>query len=180
MPAREPGLYATLETSLGKIVLVLFEKEVPKTVENFVGLATGQKPWTHPGTRQGMSNTPYFEGLIFHRVIPDFMIQTGDPLGIGTGGPGYTIPDEFHPSLKFDRTGRVGMANAGPNTGGSQFFITHGPTAWLNNKHTIFGQVVEGQEVVQAIGQVPRGPQDRPLKPVTILKVTLERVATGG
>ena len=174
---RDPGLYATLETSMGKIVIQLFEKETPKTIENFVGLATGKKPWTHPGTGQRMVNKPYFEGVIFHRVIPEFMIQTGDPTGTGTGGPGYTIPDEFSPKLKFDRPGRLGMANIGqPNTGGAQFFITHVPTSYLNNKHTVFGQVIEGQEVVTAIGKVPRDPRDKPLKPVTILKVTIERV----
>ena len=173
---RDPGLYATLETSMGKIVIQLFEKSAPKTVENFVGLATGKKAWTHLRTGERMVNKPFFDGVIFHRVIPDFMIQTGDPLGTGTGGPGYTIPDEFKPDLKFDRPGRVGMANAGPNTGGSQFFITHRATPHLNNKHTIFGQVIEGQEVVTAIAQVPRDRSDRPLQPVTILKVTIERV----
>ncbi|MFQ5926399.1 MAG: peptidylprolyl isomerase [Terriglobia bacterium] len=174
---RDPGLYATLETSMGKIVIHLFEKATPKTVENFVGLATGEKPWTHPRTRRQMVNKPYYDGLIFHRVIPDFMIQTGDPLGTGSGGPGFTIPDEFDPRLKFDRPGRLGMANIGqPNTGGAQFFITHRPTPHLNNKHTIFGQVLEGQDVVNAIGKVPRDPNDKPRKPVTILKVTIERV----
>lgn len=174
---RDPGLYATLETSMGKIVIYLFEKTTPKTIENFVGLATGQKPWTHPRTRRQMVNKPYYDGLIFHRVIPDFMIQTGDPLGTGTGGPGFTIPDEFDPRLKFDRPGRVGMANIGrPNTGGAQFFITHRPTPHLNNKHTVFGQVIEGQEVVNAIGNVPRDANDKPVKPVTILTVTIARV----
>lgn len=174
---RDPGLYATLETSMGKIVIYLFKKATPKTVENFVGLATGEKPWTHPRTRRQMVNKPYYDGLIFHRVIPDFMIQTGDPLGTGSGGPGFTIPDEFDPRLKFDRPGRLGMANIGqPNTGGAQFFITHRPTPHLNNKHTIFGQVLEGQDVVNAIGKVPRDPNDKPRKPVTILKVTIERV----
>jgi cyclophilin family peptidyl-prolyl cis-trans isomerase len=174
---RDPGLYATLETSMGSIVIYLFEKEAPKTVENFVDLATGKKPWTHPRTGQRMVNKPYFDGLIFHRVIPGFMIQTGDPLGIGTGGPGYTIPDEFDPKLKYDRPGRLGMANIGqPNTGGAQFFITHAPTPHLTGKHTIFAQVIEGQDVVNAIGKVPRDAADKPKNPVTILKVTIERV----
>lgn len=174
---RDPGLYATLETSMGKIVIYLFEQATPKTVENFVGLATGKKAWTHPRTGQRMENKPYFDGVIFHRVIPDFMIQTGDPLGTGTGGPGYTIPDEFQPNLKFDRPGRLGMANIGqPNTGGAQFFITHRATSWLNGKHTIFGQVVEGQDVVNAIGKVPRDANDKPRQPVVIHKVTIERV----
>ncbi|MFQ5695628.1 MAG: peptidylprolyl isomerase [Terriglobia bacterium] len=174
---REPGLYATLDTSMGKIVIKLFEKDTPQTVENFVGLATGQKLWTHPGTRQRMVGKRYYDGVIFHRVIPNFMIQTGDPTGTGTGEPGYTIPDEFLPGLRFDRPGRVGMANAGPNTGGSQFFIAHTPLPSLNGKHTIFGQVVEGQSVVVAIGNVPRDPRDKPRAPVTINKVTIERVA---
>ncbi len=175
-PAREPGLYATLDTSMGKIVIKLYEKESPKTVENFAGLATGKTSWRHPKTSQRMAGKPYFDGIIFHRVIPNFMVQTGDPAGTGTGGPGYTIPDEFDPALKYDRPGRLGMANAGPNTGGSQFFITHVPTPHLNGKHTIFGQVMEGQEVVVAIGNVARDPADKPLKPVTLNKVTIERV----
>lgn len=173
---QDPGLYATLDTSMGKIVIRLFEKESPKTVENFVGLATGKKPWRHPRTGQRMTGTPYYNGVIFHRVIPDFMIQTGDPLGQGTGGPGYTIPDEFDSNLKFDRPGRLGMANAGPGTGGAQFFITHRATPWLTGKHTIFGQVVEGQDIVVAIGNVPRDAGDKPRTPVTINKVIIERV----
>lgn len=173
----KPGLYAVLDTSMGKIVVQLFEKEAPKTVENFVGLATGKKPWRHPGTGQQMTNKPYYDGIIFHRVIPNFMIQTGDPLGVGTGGPGYTIPDEFDPKLKFDRPGRLGMANAGPNTGGSQFFITHVATPWLDGKHAIFGQVVEGQNIVDAIGNARRDARDKPLTPVAINKLTIERIS---
>lgn len=173
---RKPGLYATLETSMGTIVLRLFEKETPITVENFVGLATGKKEWTHPQTGKKMVNTPYFDGIIFHRVIPSFMIQTGDPLGVGVGGPGYTIPDEFDRKLKFDRPGRLGMANSGPNTGGSQFFITHVPTPHLNGMHTIFGQVVEGQNIVNKIGGVPRDARDKPRTPVLINRVTIDRV----
>jgi len=176
-PERDPGVYAILDTSMGEIVIYLFEKEAPKTVENFIGLATGKKPWTHPRTRRRMVGKPYYDGLIFHRVIPRFMIQVGCPLGTGTGGPGYTIPDEFHPRLKFDRPGRVGMANLGqPNTGDAQFFITHVPTPHLNNKHTIFGQVIEGQDVVNAIAQVSRDANDKPLEPVILRKVTIQRV----
>ena len=176
-PERDPGVYAILDTSMGEIVIYLFEKEAPKTVENFIGLATSKKPWVHPRTRRRMVDKPYYDGLIFHRVIPKFMIQTGCPLGTGTGGPGYTIPDEFHPRLRFDRPGRVGMANIGqPNTGEAQFFITHVPTPHLNDKHTIFGQVIEGQDVVNAIAQVPRDPNDKPLEPVVLRKVTIQRV----
>lgn len=174
---RKPGLYATLETSMGNIVLRLFEQEAPKTVENFVGLATGKKAWRNPRTGEEVTGKPYYDGLIFHRVIPDFMIQMGEAMRVPGQGPGYTIPDEFDSKLKFDRPGRVGMANIGqPNTGGAQFFITHVPTPWLSGKHTIFGQVVEGQSVVDAIGKVPRDSGDRPRTPVTLNKVTIERV----
>lgn len=173
---RKAGLYATLETSMGNIVIKLYEKESPITVKNFVGLATGEKKWTHPGSGEKMTNRPYYDGIIFHRVIPKFMIQTGDPLGIGRGGPGYTIPDEFNNSLKFDRPGVLGMANAGPNTGGSQFFITHVPTRHLNGKHTIFGQVVEGQKIVTRIGNVSSDRGNKPLSPVVINHVKIERV----
>ena len=173
---RKAGLYATLETSMGNIVIKLYEKKSPITVKNFVGLATGEKEWTHPGSGEKMTNRPYYDGIIFHRVIPKFMIQTGDPLGIGRGGPGYTIPDEFDNNLKFDRPGVLGMANAGPNTGGSQFFITHVPTRHLNGKHTIFGQVVEGQKIVTRIGNVSSDRGNKPLSPVVINHVKIERV----
>ncbi len=173
---RKTGLYATLETSMGNIVIKLYEKKSPLTVKNFVGLATGEKEWTHPGSGQKMTGKRYYDGIIFHRVIPKFMIQTGDPLGLGTGGPGFTIPDEFNNNLKFDRPGVLGMANAGPNTGGSQFFITHGPTRHLTGKHTIFGQVVEGQKIVTRIGSVSRDRSDKPLTPVVINHVKIERV----
>ena len=173
---KKPGLYATLETSMGNIVIKLFEEEAPITVANFVDLATGKKEWTHPGTREKMVGKLFYDGIIFHRVIPNFMIQTGDPLGLGVGGPGYTIPDEFHKKLKCDRPGRLGMANSGPNTGGSQFFITHVPTPHLTGKHTIFGQVVEGQKLVTKIGGVPRGAGDKPHTPVVINHVIIERV----
>jgi|SRR5579863_922994 len=172
----EPGLYAIFDTSLGEITVLLFEKEAPKTVANFVGLAEGTKEWTEPKTGEKVKR-PLFNGLIFHRVIPDFMIQGGDPLGNGTGGPGYSFEDEFSPTLQFDRAGRLAMANAGPNTNGSQFFITDAPTTWLNNRHSIFGQVVAGEDVVHKIARVPRNQAkgDRPVTDVLIKKITILR-----
>ena len=167
--------FATLETSMGNIRIELYEKESPLTVENFIGLATGKKEWTHPGADKATQNTPLYNGIIFHRIIPDFMIQTGDPLGQGIGGPGYTIPDEFDNNLSFDKPGVLGMANSGPGTGGSQFFITHRETSWLDGKHTIFGQVVEGQEVVTAMAAVDRDGNDKPRQDITINKVVIER-----
>ena len=161
---------------MGKIVIQLFEKEAPKTVANFVGLATGQKPWRDLQTEQTVTGKPFYDGIIFHRVIPNFMIQAGAHLTEGAR-IAATIPDEFHPALKHNRPGRLSMANAGPNTGSSQFFITHGPTPHLDGKHTIFGQVVEGQDVVVAIGAVPRDANDKPRTPVKINQVTIERVA---
>ncbi len=169
----ETGLYAILETSQGNITVRLFEKEAPKTVANFVGLAEGTKPFTDPKTG-AKATRPFYDGLIFHRVIPGFMIQGGDPRGTGSGDPGYKFEDEFVTSLKFDQTGRLAMANSGPNTNGSQFFITDGLTPHLNMRHTIFGQVTEGQEIVHKIATVPTGPQDRPVTPVT-MKVKIVR-----
>jgi len=171
--AREPGLYATMTTSMGTIVLRLFEKESPITVRNFVQLALGRKAWSDPKTGQ-MVQRPLYNGLTFHRVIPDFMIQGGDPRGDGTGGT-QAIKDEFHPSLKFDVRGRLAMANAGPNTGSCQFFITEVPTPHLNGLHTIFGQVVEGQDVVKKIANTPRDGNDKPRTPVSIQSVTFQR-----
>lgn len=165
---------AVIETSLGKIVIKLFEKEAPKTVANFVDLAKGTKEWLDPKTGQKVKK-PFYDGLIFHRVIPGFMIQGGCPLGNGTGSPGYRFEDEFSPQLQFDRLGLLAMANSGPGTNGSQFFITTVPTPHLNNRHTIFGEVTLGQDVVVAIGNVPRGAQDRPLTPVILKKIIIQK-----
>lgn len=172
--ARE--LYATFETSMGAIRVRLLPEEAPKTVENFVGLATGTKAWRDPATGETVKR-PLYDGTIFHRVIPDFMIQGGDPLGNGRGGPGYTFEDEFQSGRKFDRPGLLAMANAGPNTNGSQFFITEVETPWLNNRHTIFGVVVEGMEVVNAIANVARGPNDRPRTDVVLETVRIEEAS---
>ena len=143
-------LHATFKTSLGEIVVKLLPDKAPKTVENFVGLAEGTREWTDPRTGQKVKK-PLYDGTVFHRVIPDFMIQGGDPLGTGTGGPGYRFGDEIGPDNKFSRPGLLAMANAGPGTNGSQFFITEVPTPWLNGKHTIFGEVVKGQDLVTKI-----------------------------
>ena len=167
-------LYATLKTSMGDIVIRLFEDKAPKTVANFVGLATGTKEWTDPKSRERVKR-PLYNGTIFHRVIPGFMIQGGDPLGNGRGGPGYRFEDEFHPDLRHSKAGILSMANAGRNTNGSQFFITEVPTPPLDRKHSVFGEVVKGQEVVNAIARVPRDPGDRPLKEVTLVEVVISR-----
>ncbi len=164
-------LYATLETSTGTIKVRLFPREAPKTVANFVGLATGTKEWTDPKTGQ-KAKRPLYDGTIFHRVIPEFMIQGGDPLGRGTGGPGYKFEDEFA-GRKFDKPGLLAMANAGPNSNGSQFFITEVATPWLNNRHTIFGEVIDGMEVVRTIARVSRGPSDRPEHDVVLERVII-------
>lgn len=170
---------ATLSTNYGDIAITLFENHAPKTVRNFIELAEGSKEWVDPRTRQP-STQRFYDGLGFHRVIPNFMIQGGCPLGTGTGGPGYTFADEFHPELSFDRPYLLAMANAGPGTNGSQFFITVAPTAWLTNKHTIFGEVADADSraVVDAIAAVPTGRQDRPNEPVVISTVTIERPAS--
>jgi len=174
--SRAAGTYAIFETSQGSIVIKLLEKEAPKTVANFVGLAEGTREFTNEKTGQ-KEHRPFYDGLIFHRVIPQFMIQGGCPLGSGTGGPGYKFADEFHPSLKHSKPGRLSMANAGPNTNGSQFFITVAETPWLDNRHTIFGEIVEGQDVANKISNVPRDANDRPRTPVTIQTLRIERVA---
>lgn len=166
---------AKIETTLGEIVIELFEDEAPIAVANFIGLAEGTKAWTDPSTGQQVTR-PFYDGLIFHRVIPGFMIQGGDPLGNGTGGPGYKFEDEFTPNLRFDRVGRVGMANSGANTNGSQFFILDGaPQTQLNDMHTIFGQVTSGQDVVNTIANVPTGAGDKPTTSVVMTKVTILR-----
>jgi peptidyl-prolyl cis-trans isomerase A (cyclophilin A) len=166
---------ATLHTSAGDIKVQLYGNHAPKTVKNFVELSQGSREWTHPGTREKTTDRLY-DGTIFHRVIPNFMIQGGDPLGRGTGGPGYEFADEFHPDLSFDRPYLLAMANSGPGTNGSQFFITVVPTAWLTRKHTIFGEVADadGRAVVDAIASAATGPGDRPAQDVTINSVTVE------
>jgi peptidyl-prolyl cis-trans isomerase A (cyclophilin A) len=174
--SRPAGTYAIFETSQGNIVARLLEKEAPKTVANFVGLAEGTKEFTNEKTAQ-KEKRPFYDGLIFHRVIPQFMIQGGCPQGSGMGGPGYKFADEFHPALKHSKAGILSMANAGPNTNGSQFFITVAPTPWLDNRHTIFGEVVEGQDVANKISNLPRDSSDRPRAAVTIQKLCIERVA---
>jgi peptidyl-prolyl cis-trans isomerase A (cyclophilin A) len=174
--ARQPGTYAVFNTSEGTIVCRLFEKEAPKTVANFVELAEGKRDWTHP-VSQKKSKDRLYDGTIFHRVIPNFMIQGGDPAGTGFGGPGYQFEDETKGSPhKFDKSGKLAMANAGPNTNGSQFFITVAPTMWLTGKHTIFGEVVEGNDVAEKIVNVRRNKQDKPLTDVVVKSVVIERV----
>jgi len=169
------AVYAEFVTSEGNFTIRLFDQEVPNTVANFVGLAEGTKEWTDPRTNKKVTQ-PYYDGIVFHRVIDGFMIQGGDPLGQGTGGPGYTFADEFNPTLRHDKSGKLSMANRGPNTNGGQFFITLAPTPWLDNKHSIFGEVVEGMDVVNKIGGVATSkPGDRPLKPITVESVTIER-----
>jgi len=172
----EPGVYARFETTEGTFTIRLFDKEAPQTVANFVGLAEGTKEWKDPSTGE-KKNGPFYDGVVFHRVINGFMIQGGDRLGQGTGGPGYQFADEFHPSLRHDRAGILSMANSGPNTNGSQFFITLGPTPHLDRRHSVFGAVVEGLDVVRKIGSVPTGRQDRPVSAVVINKLTIERVS---
>lgn len=171
-------MHAILHTSAGDITIDLFPDQAPKTVRNFVGLATGSGQWTDPKSGKP-SNAPFYDGLVFHRVIPNFMIQGGCPLGTGTGGPGYTFDDEINPTLDFTQPYVLAMANAGKRggrgTNGSQFFITTAPTTWLQGKHTIFGKVTdrESQAVVDAIGSTPTGPGDRPRTDVVIRSVEI-------
>ena len=169
------GLFATLTTTLGPVRLELFPNHAPKTVRNFVGLADGSAEWTDPRTGK-KAEGPLYAGTVFHRVIAGFMIQGGDPLGTGTGGPGYRFQDEFHPELRFDRPYLLAMANAGPGTNGSQFFLTVGLTPHLNMKHTIFGEVADqaSRDVVDAIAATPTGPMDRPRTDVVLQSVTIE------
>jgi peptidyl-prolyl cis-trans isomerase A (cyclophilin A) len=174
--AREPGTYAIFDTSEGTVVCRLFEKEAPNTVKNFIELAEGKRDWSDRiSGKKGPG--PLYAGTIFHRVIPNFMIQGGDPSGTGMGGPGYQFADETKGSPhKFDKPGKLAMANAGPNTNGSQFFITVAATSWLTGNHTIFGEVVEGADVVNKIANVPRNRQDKPNQDVKINAVRIERV----
>src|SRR6266566_8584663 len=162
------ALTATLRTNRGTVVVRLLPDHAPKTVRNFVELAEGGREWTDPNTGKTAAAKLY-DGTTFHRVIPDFMIQGGDPLGTGTGGPGYKFGDEFHPKLRHSKAGMLSMANAGPGTNGSQFFITLAPTSWLDNKHSIFGEVVDGMDIVEKIGNTPTSkPSDRPVKPIVV------------
>jgi peptidyl-prolyl cis-trans isomerase A (cyclophilin A) len=168
-------LNAHFTTSEGRFTVRLFDEDAPKTVANFVELAEGTREWTDPRTGQKVKR-PLYDGLIFHRVIGGFMIQGGDPLGTGTGGPGYKFGDEFSPKLRHHKAGILSMANSGPNTNGSQFFITLAPTPWLDNKHSVFGEVVEGMEVVAKIAATPTSkPGDRPLKPITVETIKISR-----
>jgi peptidyl-prolyl cis-trans isomerase A (cyclophilin A) len=171
-------LYARLHTSLGAVVVRLEEQRAPKTVQNFVGLATGTQEWKDPRTGETKRGVPLYDGTIFHRVIPDFMIQAGCPLGQGTGGPGYRFQDEFHPELRHSGPGILSMANSGPGTNGSQFFITEKATTWLDNKHSVFGQTVAGNDIVQKIARTPRGRNDRPETEVVLKKVEIFRSPT--
>src|ERR1700748_3556317 len=175
--ARAAGTYAIFNPSKGTIRCRLFEQEAPKTVANFVELAEGKREWTHPVSNKKSSDKLY-DGTVFHRVIPDFMIQGGDPAGTGMGGPGYKFEDETKGSAhRFDKPGKLAMRNAGPNTNGAQLFIPVANTEWLTGKHTIFGEVIEGQEVAEKISRLPRGAQDKPKTPVVLESVTIERVA---
>lgn len=168
------GLYAVFETTLGDMIAKLEEEKTPETVANFVGLATGTKEYTDPRTNQ-KSTQPFYDGTVFHRIIKDFMVQGGDRLGKGVGGPGYRFKDEFHPSLKHTAPGILSMANAGPNTNGSQFFITLVPTPWLDGRHSVFGKLVKGEDVLQTLGNVETGPMDRPRQEVGIKKLRIVR-----
>jgi peptidyl-prolyl cis-trans isomerase A (cyclophilin A) len=170
-----PGVYAHITTTHGAMIARLFDKEAPKTVENFVMLAEGKKQWLNPRTKT-MVRRPYYNNLTFHRIIPGFMIQGGDPEGTGYGGPGFTFADEFNPKLRHSKAGILSMANSGPNTNGGQFFITLVPTPHLNDKHSVFGELVEGTETLMAIGKVPTKAAGMPVKPVVIKSVRIERV----
>ncbi len=174
----DPGEYAVIYTSAGTIVCRLFKEEAPKTVANFVGLAKGTKTWTNPATGKIMHSALY-SGTTFHRVIPGFMIQGGDPEGTGEGSPGYKFEDEISPNRHFDKPGVLAMANSGPNTNGSQFFITVAPAEHLEGHYSIFGEVVSGQDVADAISQVPRDENDKPNTPVKVIKIAIKQVTAG-
>jgi peptidyl-prolyl cis-trans isomerase A (cyclophilin A) len=168
------GPTVVMDTSMGRIACQFFQKQAPKAVENFIALAQGKKDWVDPTTQKKMHNKRFYDGTTFHRVIPEFMIQGGDPTGTGAGDPGYSFEDEFDPNLNFDVPGRLAMANSGPNTNGTQFFITEVPTEHLNQKHTIFGQCDESSvNVAMAIARVERDPSDKPVTPVVLKKVTI-------
>jgi peptidyl-prolyl cis-trans isomerase A (cyclophilin A) len=170
------GPTAVVDTSMGRITCKLYEKEAPETVANFIGLAEGTKDWTDPATHKKMHRKSLYNGTSFHRVIPEFMIQGGDPTGTGMGDPGYSFKDEFNVNLGFTVPGRLAMANSGPDTNGSQFFITEVPTEYLNQKHTIFGQCDDSSvEVVKSIARVQRDPQDKPTEPVVLTRITIVR-----
>ena len=169
-----PGTYAKFVTTEGSFTIRLFEQEAPRTVENFVGLADGSKEWSDPRTNQKVRK-PYYDGTIFHRVIDGFMIQGGDPLGQGIGGPGYNFADEFHPKVRHNKAGIMSMANRGPNTNGGQFFITLAPTPHLDDRHTVFGEVVDGMDVISKIGRTQTGDRDRPAKDIVIQHVIIEK-----
>jgi peptidyl-prolyl cis-trans isomerase A (cyclophilin A) len=168
------AVYAQFMTNEGNFTIRLFDAEAPNTVANFVGLAEGTKEWTDPRSGKKVKQ-PYYDGIIFHRVIDGFMIQGGDPLGKGIGGPGYKFADEFHPKLRHSKEGMLSMANSGPNTNGGQFFITLGPTPHLNDRHSVFGEVESGMDVVRKIGSTKTGPGDRPVKDVVIQTIKIER-----
>lgn len=169
---------ATIKTSAGDIVVELFSNHAPVTVENFVGLATGEKAWKHPESGEDKTGTPLYDGTIFHRIIKDFMIQGGDPLGLGVGGPGYQFKDEIHPELDFTKPYKLAMANAGPGTNGSQFFITSVPTTWLQGRHTIFGEVRDeaSQKVVDELNSVATDGRDRPKEDVVIQTIEITKL----
>ena len=165
---------ATLHTNHGDITVELFEERAPNTVGNFIGLATGSKEWTDPETGDTVTNEPLYDDVLFHRVIDDFMIQGGDPTGTGRGGPGYEFDDEFHDELTHDSAGILSMANSGPNTNGSQFFITLDATPHLDGKHSVFGEVTDGMDVIEEIGSVPTGRNDKPREDVVLESVDVE------
>jgi peptidyl-prolyl cis-trans isomerase A (cyclophilin A) len=171
-------LYARFVTSMGTMIARLEEQRAPNTVKNFVGLATGTQSWKDPRSGQVKQGVPYYDGTIFHRVIPDFMIQGGDPLGQGTGGPGYRFGDEFHPELKHTGPGILSMANAGPGTNGSQFFVCEKATPWLDNKHSVFGQVIINAELIPKITHSATGPRDKPVQDIVLQKLEIFRSPT--
>lgn len=175
LPDLPSGTYVVFDTTMGRIIARLFTEQAPKTTAVFIGLVEGTKPWKDQNTGE-MVQRPFYDGLIFHRVIPDFMIQGGCPLGMGYGGPGFKFEDEFHPKLRHNKPGILSMANSGPNTNGSQFFITERPTPHLDDKHSVFGEVVEGMDVVKKIARVQRDRQDKPVTPVVMKKVSIARI----